>query len=116
MADARVLKILLGDTPVGHLTGFQDGKSLFAFDDSYIDLGPGRPTLSLSFNTPGDEEATERKLREIYSSRMKLPPFFSNLLPEGVLPWLGRVRKRDEFNISSLHSTPPPPPPPPPPP
>ena len=85
MADARVLKILLGDVTVGHLTGFPDGKSLFAFDDSYIDLGPGRPTLSLSFNTPGDEEATERKLREIYSSRMKLPPFFSNLLPEGVL-------------------------------
>ena len=85
MADARVLKILLGDVPVGHLTGFPDGKSLFAFDDSYIDLGPDRPTLSLSFNTPGDEEATERRLREIYSSRMKLPPFFSNLLPEGVL-------------------------------
>ena len=85
MAEARVLKILLGDVPVGHLTGFQDGKSLFAFDDSYIDLGSGRPVLSLSFNTPGDEEATERKLREIYPSRMKLPPFFSNLLPEGVL-------------------------------
>ncbi len=85
MADAHVLKILLGDVPVGHLTGFQNGKSLFAFDDNYIDLGPGRPTLSLSFNTPGNEESTERKLREIYSSRMKLPPFFSNLLPEGVL-------------------------------
>ncbi len=85
MADARVLKILLGDAPVGHLTGFQDGKSLFAFDDSYIDLGPGRPTLSLSFLEPRDELATERKLREIASSRMKLPPFFSNLLPEGVL-------------------------------
>jgi serine/threonine-protein kinase HipA len=85
MPDTRVLKILLGEIPVGHLTGFQDGKSLFAFDDSYIDLGPGRPTLSLSFNTPGDVEATERRLREIYSSRMKLPPFFSNLLPEGVL-------------------------------
>ena len=85
MADARVLKILLGDVPVGHLTGFRDGKSLFAFDDSYIDLGPARPTLSLSFNTLGDEEATGRKLREIYSSRMKLTPFFSNLLPEGVL-------------------------------
>jgi serine/threonine-protein kinase HipA len=85
MADARVLKILLGDRPVGHLTGFQDGKSLFAFDDSYIDLGPGRPTLSMSFIAPGDEDATERKLREVYSSRMKLPPFFSNLLPEGVL-------------------------------
>ncbi|MBI4192894.1 MAG: HipA N-terminal domain-containing protein, partial [Betaproteobacteria bacterium] len=85
MADARVLKILLGDVLVGHLTGFQDGKNLFAFDDSYINLGSSRPTLSLSFNTPGDEEATERKLREVYSSRMKLPPFFSNLLPEGVL-------------------------------
>ena len=85
MAEARVLKILLGDVPVGHLTGLQDGKSLFAFDDSYINLGPSRPILSLSFNTPGDEEATELKLREVYSSRMKLPPFFSNLLPEGVL-------------------------------
>ena len=85
MADVRVLKILLGDVPVGHLTEFQDGKNLFAFDDRYIDLGPGRPTLSLSFNTPKDEEAAERNLREIYSSRMKLPPFFSNLLPEGML-------------------------------
>ena len=85
MADVRVLKILLGDVMVGHLTSFQDGKNLFSFDESYIDLGPGRPTLSLSFNMPGDEEATERKLREVYSSRMKLPPFFSNLLPEGVL-------------------------------
>ena len=85
MADAQVLKILLGDVPVGHFTGFQDGKNLFTFDDGYIELGPSRPTLSLSFNTPGDEEATERKLEETYSSRMKLPPFFSNLLPEGVL-------------------------------
>ena len=85
MADARVLKILLGEVMVGYLTGFQDGKNLFAFDDSYIDLGAGRPTLSLWAGTPGDEEATVRRLREIHSSRMKLPPFFSNLLPEGVL-------------------------------
>lgn len=85
MADARVLKILLGEVPVGHLAGFPDGKNLFTFDDSYIELGPSRPTLSLSFNTPGDEESTERRLEETYSSRMRLPPFFSNLLPEGVL-------------------------------
>ena len=85
MADVRVLKILLGDVLVGHLTGYQDGKNLFAFDESYISLGPRRPILSLSFNTPGDEAATERKLREVYLSRIKLPPFFSNLLPEGVL-------------------------------
>ncbi len=85
MTDARVLKILLGEVLVGYLTGFQDGKNLFAFDDSYIDLGAGRPTLSLWAGTPGDEEASVRRLREIHSSRMKLPPFFSNLLPEGVL-------------------------------
>jgi serine/threonine-protein kinase HipA len=85
MADARVLKILLGDVPVGHLTGFRDGKNLLTFADSYIELGPSRPTLGLSFNTLGDEEATERRLGETYSSRMRLPPFFSNLLPEGVL-------------------------------
>ena len=85
MVEARVLKVLLDDVPVGHVTGFQDGRSIFSFEDSYIDLGPGRPVLSLSFNTPHDEEAAERKLREVYSSRMKLPPFFSNLLPEGVL-------------------------------
>ena len=85
MAEARVLMILLGDLPVGHLTGLRDGRSIFAFADSYVALGPKRPTLSLSFNPPGDEESTERKLREIYSSRMKLPPFFSNLMPEGVL-------------------------------
>ena len=85
MADIRVLKILLGDVPAGHLTGYQDGKNLFTFDDSYINLGPRRPVLSLSFNAPHDEDATERRLRDIYSSRMKLPPFLSNLLPEGVL-------------------------------
>ncbi len=85
MADARVLKIVLGGIPVGHLTGLQDGKNLFTFDDSYINLGLDRPVLSLSFNTPHDDAAVERRLREVHSSRIKLPPFFSNLLPEGVL-------------------------------
>ena len=85
MAEARVLKILLGDVPAGHVTSFAGGKHLFTFDDSYINLGPRRPVLSLSFNAPGDEEAAERQLREVHSSRMKLPPFLSNLLPEGVL-------------------------------
>jgi serine/threonine-protein kinase HipA len=85
MGDARVLNILLGNLLVGHLTGFQDGKNLFAFDERYINLGPSRPILSLSFNAPGDEDATARKLREVYSSSIKLPTFFSNLLPEGAL-------------------------------
>ena len=85
MADVRVLQILLGDTPVGHITGFRDGKNLFSFEESYVALGSGRPVLSMSFNIPGDEQATEKQLTQVHASRMKLPPFFSNLLPEGVL-------------------------------
>lgn len=85
MPEARVLKILLGDVLVGHLTGFPDGRNLFAFDAGYVDLGVGRPTLGLSFNLPGNEQTTVRKLGQVYASRMKLPTFFSNLLPEGVL-------------------------------
>lgn len=109
MAEARVLKILLEDIPVGHVTGFQDGRNLFTFDESYIDLGPSRPTLSLSFNTPGDEEATEQRLRAIHSSRMKLPPFFSNLLPEGPLREYMvkrlKVHQDHEFDILLALST-----------
>lgn len=85
MADARVLTIRLGDVTVGHITGFQDGRSLFAFDDRYIDLGARRPTLSLSCNSPGDEATTAQLLQRTQSARMRLPAFFSNLLPEGVL-------------------------------
>jgi serine/threonine-protein kinase HipA len=85
MPEARVLKILLNKVFVGYLTGYRDGRNLFVFDKSYINLGPSRPTLSLSFIAPNDPEATERNLEDSYQSRMKLPPFFSNLLPEGVL-------------------------------
>lgn len=85
MPETRVLKILLGDVSVGHLSGFSDGRSLFSFDDSYVRLGASRPVLSLSFNPPRDEQVTEHKLGQVYSSRMRLPTFFSNLLPEGVL-------------------------------
>ncbi len=85
MADVRVLQILLGDTPVGHITGFRDGKNLFSFEESYVALGRDRPVLSMSFNIPEDEQATERQLTQVHASRMKLPTFFSNLLPEGVL-------------------------------
>lgn len=85
MNDARVLRIRLGATVVGYVTYYRDGKSLFVFDESYIALGLNRPILSLSFTVPGNEEATEQKLRQSYSTMIKLPPYFSNLLPEGAL-------------------------------
>ena len=83
--DARVLKIRLNSVDVGHITYFLDGKSIFTFDEAYIERGPGRPILSLSFTDPESEDNTEKILRDIYSSMIKLPPYFSNLLPEGVL-------------------------------
>lgn len=85
MNDVRVLRIRLGSTLVGYVTHYRDGKSLFVFDESYVALGPARPILSLSFTVPGNEEATEQKLRQNYSTMIKLPTYFSNLLPEGPL-------------------------------
>jgi len=66
MAECPRLEDLLGRWAVGHLTGFRR-QSLFASmtATSISDLAG---TLSLSFNMPGDEEATERKLREVSSS------------------------------------------------
>ncbi|MGH6629540.1 MAG: HipA N-terminal domain-containing protein, partial [Burkholderiales bacterium] len=81
MNDVRVLRIRLGSTLVGHVTHYRDGKSLFVFDESYVALRPGRPILSLSFTVPGNEGATEQKLRQNYSTMIKLPSYFSNLLP-----------------------------------
>lgn len=85
MNDARVLSIRLGSTLVGYLTHYRDGKSVFLFDDDYVARGPNRPILSLSFTVPGNEEATEQKLQQTYRTMIRLPPYFSNLLPEGAL-------------------------------
>lgn len=85
MNKARVLKIRLNTVDVGYITYFIDGKSFFTFDESYIERGAARPMLSLAFTDPKNEENTENALREIYSSMMRLPPYFSNLLPEGAL-------------------------------
>ena len=53
---------------------------LFAFDTAYIDAGADRPTLSLGFKAL-DGGLVERAR----PTRVRLLPFFSNLLPEGHL-------------------------------
>jgi serine/threonine-protein kinase HipA len=75
----------LGDTLVGYLTHYPDEKSLFVFDEGYVNRGPSRPVMSLLFARPGDEVATEALMRgdKHRISHVKLPSFFSNLLPEG---------------------------------
>jgi serine/threonine-protein kinase HipA len=60
----------------------------FVVDQNYIDLGPSRPILSVSWHVPGDEDLTTVRLcerRDKLSRFGQLPPWFGNLLPEGAL-------------------------------
>jgi serine/threonine-protein kinase HipA len=72
---ATELSVSLGRTPVGTLRLLKDERSEFFLLDSYRDH-PERPVLSQFF---------EDDLSRRYVSRMRLTPFFSNLLPEGAL-------------------------------
>jgi serine/threonine-protein kinase HipA len=75
------LRIKLGNRLVGTITNVVTDKNIFVFDPGYVE-NEQRPVLSLSYYD------IERKLitkpREV---QRRLPPFFSNLLPErdGVL-------------------------------
>lgn len=71
----NTLTIFLGDVPVGELSLLADEVSEFRFLASYRDM-PRRPVLGQAF---------EDDLLGSHRARMALPPFFSNLLPEGAL-------------------------------
>lgn len=77
---SRILNVKLNDAEVGTLTLLAGDKTLFAFAESYV-ANVSRPTLSLWFKTPMGELKTTEKIR----GAATLPPFFSNLLPEGHL-------------------------------
>jgi serine/threonine-protein kinase HipA len=79
MADVSVLEVLLHDRKIGTLTWLQGERSIFTFTQDYID-DPNRPTLSLSFKDDLGELRTDFK-----PVRLRIEPFFSNLLPEGPL-------------------------------
>lgn len=76
MADVVVLTILLHDRPIGTLTHMPGDRTLFAFNQDYID-DPNRPTLSLSF-----KDIYGQLITDVKPTQTRLPPFFSNLLPE----------------------------------
>lgn len=78
----NVLRLTLHGRVVGYLAGFQDGRNVLTFADEYI-LDAGRPTFSL-MTYPRFPRA-EMILAEAWSTRQKLHPTLSNLLPEGVL-------------------------------
>lgn len=92
-----VLDVQLGDVHVGTLTLLADEVSEFVISEEYRQRYP-RPVLGQTF----EDDLTRR-----HSSRMRLPPFFSNLLPEGPLRELiaekeGISKHREFFLIARL--------------
>jgi serine/threonine-protein kinase HipA len=76
-SNVSVLNVLLYGEPIGTLTRVAGDRTLFAFDEDYID-NPDRPTLSLGFkDTLGHLITTFKPVQT------RVMPFFSNLLPEG---------------------------------
>lgn len=79
MADVSVLNVSLYGERIGTLTLLPGDQTLFVFDQAYIDSSD-RPTLSLSVKDEFGELITD-----VRPTRTRVPPFFSNLLPEGAL-------------------------------
>lgn len=77
--EITTLRVRLGRRAVGTLTLLPGDRTLFAFDDEYLD-DPERPMLSLSF-----KDRLGGIVAEQAPTRVRVPPFFSNLLPEGHL-------------------------------
>jgi serine/threonine-protein kinase HipA len=95
MPSVTVLDVLLQGGRVGTLTLLPGDRILFTFSDDYI-ARESRPTLSLSFK--GDLGAL---VTDVPITQTRLPPFFSNLLPEGplrtYLAGRARVKEQREF-------------------
>jgi serine/threonine-protein kinase HipA len=91
------LRVLLGDRDVGVIRSQRDGRTEFAFSPEYLHSAD-RPVLGQYF---------EDHLDEVHRSQTHLPPFFSNLLPEGGLRELvarraGLHRDREAHLIAVL--------------
>lgn len=79
MPDVSVLDVYLYGRAIATLTLVQGDRTIFAFNQDYIEDAQ-RPTLSLAF-----KDQFGGLITDIGSSRRVVPPFFSNLLPEGPL-------------------------------
>ena len=77
--EPSALVVHLGGRRIGVVTRLAGERNLFAFDEGYIE-DPFRPTLSLSFKA-----ASGRLVTDVRPVSTRVPPFFSNLLPEGHL-------------------------------
>lgn len=85
-----VLEVRLGETLVGTLTNLPNDQNLFVFDSDYI-ADASRPVLSLSLY-----DAYRNLVTKVRPVTHRVPPFFSNLLPEGALREF--IARRGEVN------------------
>ena len=96
----KVLKVLLYHRPIGTLTHLPGDKNLFAFDEDYIE-NKDRPTLSVSF-----KDTLGNIIPDLQITQTRLPPFFANLLPEGLLrEYLAKrasINPQHEFSFLSI--------------
>lgn len=79
MPDVSILNVDLHGRTIGTLTRVAGDRVLFAFNEAYVG-DPQRPTLGLFFKDQAGALRTD-----LPPVQTKLPPFFSNLLPEGPL-------------------------------
>src|SRR6266436_1692595 len=75
----NALAVHLHGRRIGIINRLAGDRQLFSFEQDYID-DPNRPTLSLSFK--GQAGGIVTAVRPV---GRRVPPFFSNLLPEGHL-------------------------------
>lgn len=95
-----LLEVSLNNTVIGKLVLAGGDRVIFTFAESYIN-NDNRPTLSQSFLDQSGEI-----IADVKNTHTRLPPFFSNLLPEGhmrkYLAELGGVNQAREFKLIEL--------------
>ncbi|MGE8104573.1 type II toxin-antitoxin system HipA family toxin [Allorhizobium sp. NPDC080224] len=79
MPDLSVLSVRLYGEDIGTITYVGTEKTLFAFNDAYVE-NRDRPSLGLQF-----KDSLGDLITDFRPYKIKLMPYFSNLLPEGHL-------------------------------
>ena len=96
----NALAVRLHDRQIGIINRLAGERQIFAFEQEYID-DPNRPTLSLSFKS-----GTGGLVTALRPVPRRVPPFFSNLLPEGhlrtYLAKLAEVKPEREFFLLAV--------------
>jgi serine/threonine-protein kinase HipA len=96
----NALAVRLHGRQIGVINRLAGERQIFAFEQDYID-DPNRPTLSLSFKS-----GTGGLVTALRPVPRRVPPFFSNLLPEGhlrtYLAKLADVKPEREFFLLAV--------------